>query len=242
MNLLYANDKTGEYPPSYYAATKTNLPAFAPLRGEVRADVCVVGGGYTGLSAALHLAEKGYAVTLLEAHKIGFGASGRNGGQVGSGQRQDQNWVEKAVGLTQAHRLWDLAEESKSLVKSLIQKHNMPVTFHPGVAHACWTDTEVRDTHAYAEKLKRDYNYPHLEPLDRDGIQRLIVEEDAGVGEQVRAIKRQRGLGADLQAANVDAADLGLTGACGSAYQKQNCRQAKQADWVYAWRQGHGLG
>jgi gamma-glutamylputrescine oxidase len=189
MNLLYANDRAGEYPPSYYAATKTDLSAFTPLRGEVRADVCVVGGGYTGLSAALHLAEKGYAVTLLEAHKIGFGASGRNGGQVGSGQRQDQNWIEKAVGRDHAHRLWDLAEESKSLVKSLIQNHKMPVTFHPGVAHACWTDAEVRDTHAYAEKLRRDYNYTHLEPLDREGIQRLIgskaykggeIDRDAG--------------------------------------------------------------
>ncbi|MDZ4312627.1 MAG: FAD-binding oxidoreductase [Cypionkella sp.] len=189
MNLLHANDQTGAYPPSYYAATRTPLSPFPPLQGETRADVCIVGGGYTGLSAALHLAEKGYDVVLLEAHKLGFGASGRNGGQVGSGQRQDQDWIEKAVGVEAARKLWDLAEESKALVKNLIQSHNIPVTFYPGIAHACWTDAQVRDSHAYGEKLQRDYGYTHLESLDRAGIQNLIgsrvykggeIDRDAG--------------------------------------------------------------
>ena len=80
MNLLFSNDKRGIYPESWYAADATALPSFAPLRGETRADVCIVGGGYTGLSAALHLRELGYDVALLEAHRVGFGASGRNGG------------------------------------------------------------------------------------------------------------------------------------------------------------------
>ncbi len=189
MNLLHANDRRGEYPPSYYAATRTDLAPFPELRGEVRADICIVGGGYTGLSAALHLAKRGLDVVLLEAHRVGFGASGRNGGQVGSGQRQDQIWLEKAVGREDARKLWDLAEDAKTLLKDLIRDHDMPVRFHPGVAHACWTEAEVRDTHAYAEKLERDYGYRHLEPLDRDGIRRLIgsavykggeVDRDAG--------------------------------------------------------------
>jgi gamma-glutamylputrescine oxidase len=87
MNLLFANDRRGEYPQSWYAATANTIPPFDTLRGEVRADVCIVGAGYTGLSAALHLAERGFDVVLLEAHRVGFGASGRNGGQLGSGQR-----------------------------------------------------------------------------------------------------------------------------------------------------------
>jgi gamma-glutamylputrescine oxidase len=174
MNLLHVNDRAGQYPPSYYAATRAELAPFAALQGDVAADVCVVGAGYTGLSAALHLAERGYSVVVLEAHRVGFGASGRNGGQVGSGQRQDQLWLEKAVGRDDAHRLWDLAEEAKALVKSRIAAHAMPVTFYPGVAHACWSDGEVRDSHAYAEKLQRDYGYADLEPLDRAGIGRLI--------------------------------------------------------------------
>ena len=189
MNLLHVNDRRGEYPASYYAATAAPLDRFPILKGAVKADVCVVGGGYTGLSAALHLAQKGYDVFLLEAHRVGFGASGRNGGQVGSGQRQDQVWVEKTVGRENAHRLWDLAEEAKTLVKTLVRDHAMPVTFHPGIAHACRSEAEVRETHAYAEKLRRDYGYQHLESLDRTGIRRLIgsteyvggeVDRDAG--------------------------------------------------------------
>ncbi len=174
MNLLHVNDKAGEYPPSYYTATRTEFAPCPALLGEVRADICVVGAGYTGLSAALHLAEKGLRVVVLEAHRVGFGASGRNGGQVGSGQRQDQVWVEKVMGRDAAHRLWDLAEDAKALVKGLILQHDMPVTFYPGVAHACWSETEVRDTHAYGEKLHRDYGYDQLQPLDHAGIQRLI--------------------------------------------------------------------
>ena len=189
MKLLHINDKRGEYPPSYYAATATPLAPFPMLKGQHKADVCIVGGGYTGLSAALHLAQRGYDVVLLEAHRAGFGASGRNGGQVGSGQRQDQVWIEKTVGRENAHRLWSLAEEAKALVKSLIADHAMPVTFYPGIAHACRTEAEVRDTHAYAEKLRRDYGYTHLEPLDQTAIRRLIgstaykggeVDRDAG--------------------------------------------------------------
>ena len=189
MNLLHANDTEGHYPPSFYVATATPLAPFAALQGDTRADVCVIGGGYTGLSAALHLRQRGYDVVLLEAHRVGFGASGRNGGQVGSGQHQDQDWLEAAAGLEQAHRLWDLAEEAKALVKSLIRDNAMPVTFYNGIAHACRTNAEVRASHAYGDRLRRDYGYGHLETLDQSAIRRLIgspvfkggeIDRDAG--------------------------------------------------------------
>ncbi|MFZ8941715.1 MAG: NAD(P)/FAD-dependent oxidoreductase, partial [Gemmobacter sp.] len=105
MNLLHANDRAGAYPPSWYAATAEPLAPFAPLEGEVRADVCVIGAGYTGLSAALHLAERGLDVVVLEAQRVGFGASGRNGGQVGSGQRLDQEELEARLGPGPARAL-----------------------------------------------------------------------------------------------------------------------------------------
>lgn len=183
LNLLHANDRRGEYPASYYAATRTAIDPFPPLAGDTQADVAVVGGGYLGLSAALHLAQKGLSVVVLEAHRVGFGASGRNGGQVGSGQRQDQVWIEKAVGKDHARRLWDMAEDAKALVRDLIARHRMPVTFHPGVAHACYSDAEVADVHRYAEKLARDYGYTWLEPLDRAGIRRLIGSRAFAGGE-----------------------------------------------------------
>ena len=86
MNLLHANDRRGEYPASWYAATARSLAPFPMLKGAAQADVVVVGGGYTGLSAALHLAERGYRVVLLEAERIGHGASGRSGAQFGGGR------------------------------------------------------------------------------------------------------------------------------------------------------------
>jgi gamma-glutamylputrescine oxidase len=174
MNLLYANDRKGEYPPSYYAATATPMDPFPVLQGAQTADVCVVGGGYMGLSAALHLAGAGHDVVLIEAHRVGFGASGRNGGQVGSGQRRDQDDLERMVGREDARRLWDLAEDAKSLVRDLITRHNMPVTFRPGVAHACWTDAEVRHDQTYAARLARDYGYTQIDPLDTPAIRHLI--------------------------------------------------------------------
>jgi gamma-glutamylputrescine oxidase len=91
MDILTANDRPGEYPSSsYYVATSHPALAFPQAEGELRCDVCVVGGGYMGLSTALHLAERGLDVVLLEAHRVGWGASGRNGGQVNIGQRLDQ--------------------------------------------------------------------------------------------------------------------------------------------------------
>jgi len=174
MNLLFSNDRRGEHPQSYYAASAAPIDRFAALQGTARADVCIVGAGFTGLSAALHLAEAGLSVIVLEAHRVGFGASGRNGGQVGSGQRLDQDELEKMFGLDTARRLWDFGEESKALVRDLIAAHDMPCTFKPGIAHACWHDHEVRHARDYAEKLSRDYGYDQIEPLDADGLRAII--------------------------------------------------------------------
>ncbi|MDJ0628718.1 MAG: FAD-binding oxidoreductase [Rhodobacter sp.] len=174
MNLLYANDRRGQYPPSWYAATAEPLPPFAALRGETAADVCVVGGGFTGLSAALHLAEKGYDVALIEAHRVGFGASGRNGGQVSGGQRQDQNTLERLHGRDDARKMWDIALDSVALVKSLIADHRIDAAWRDGVAHADWSAKGAAESQAYAEKLARDYGYGAVEPLDRAGVRALV--------------------------------------------------------------------
>lgn len=179
MNLLYANDRRGEYPASLYTDTRDLLPRFAPLKGETRADVAVVGGGYTGLSAALHLAQAGFDVVLVEAHRVGFGASGRNGGQLGSGQRQEVDWLEQQLGRPTAKRLWSLAEEAKSLTRKLASRAGVPV--HDGVAHACRTRDEVEHAHALAQHLAQHYNYDKVQPLDRDEF-RALVPSDAYIG------------------------------------------------------------
>ncbi|MDX5383359.1 MAG: FAD-binding oxidoreductase [Rhodobacterales bacterium] len=166
MNLLFSNDRQGEYPPSWYAATAHEAPRHAPLKGTARADVCVVGAGYTGLSAALHLAERGFDVVLLEAHRVGFGASGRNGGQLGSGQRQDQESLEAMLGRDEARKLWDLGEEAKALVKGLIARHGIDCDLKPGVAWTGFSAREAADLHRYARLLQDGYGYDAIETLD----------------------------------------------------------------------------
>jgi gamma-glutamylputrescine oxidase len=173
LDLLTANDRPGEYPASWYTATAPAGPPLPPLRGDVAADVCVIGGGYTGLSAALHLAEAGLGVVVLEAQRVGWGASGRNGGQLGSGQRRDQDWLEQRF-PDKARVLWELAEEAKALVKRLVARHGIECELKPGVINAAHKAGYAREYQAYAGKLARDYRYGEVSPLDRAGIGELL--------------------------------------------------------------------
>ncbi len=178
MNLLYSNDKQGQYPQSWYAATADFLPPQSELRGSTHADICVVGAGFTGLSAALHLAELGYDVVVVEAHRVGFGASGRNGGQLGSGQRMEQDGLEKYVGLDKAKTLWSMGEEAKDLVKSLIKKHNIECHLKPGIAWAASSKSDVHHLHDYAETLQSTYGYDQISALTKDEMHKLCPSPD----------------------------------------------------------------
>lgn len=166
LDLLTANDRAGDYPASWYAATASPSPAYPPLTGSAAADVCVIGGGYTGLSAAFHLARAGFDVCLLEAARVGWGASGRNGGQVGSGLRRDQDWLEATVGVARAHALWRLAAEARALVSELVARHAIDCDLRPGVLYANHRRSHVAESAAYAERLARDYGYDAITPLD----------------------------------------------------------------------------
>ncbi len=170
MDLLFINDRPGEYPASYYAASAAPAPTRPALEGKLSCDVCVIGGGYTGLSAALHLAQKGYDTILLEAQRVGFGASGRNGGQVGSGQRVDPDDLEGMVGKTRARALWDLAEESKSLVRSLIRDHEIACGYTKGVLHTELRRKNLGHTRAYVEKVQKEYGYQDIAYWDREQV------------------------------------------------------------------------
>jgi gamma-glutamylputrescine oxidase len=178
MDILTVNDQQGQYPASYYAATATPLAQLPVATGQITCDVCVIGGGFTGLSTALHLAEKGLDVVLVEAHRVGWGASGRNGGQVGTGQRLDQNALEKLVGMTRAKALWDLSLDSVALVKSLIADHKIDCGYVDGVIHADHRARFVRDSHAYAQKLQQTYGYDKISTLDRAEIRDHVGSDD----------------------------------------------------------------
>jgi gamma-glutamylputrescine oxidase len=153
--------------PSLYAATADPTLSFPTLTESIRSDVAVVGGGYTGLSAALHLAEAGVDVVLLEAERMGWGASGRNGGQLHSGQRRDQDWLEEHLGLDDAMRLWKLAEEAKALVHDLIARHGIVCDWRAGLIETTRKRRLLAGEIAYVEKLKQQYGYAPVEWLDR---------------------------------------------------------------------------
>ena len=209
MDVLHVNDRDGEYPASWYAASAKPLERFPALQGEVRADVCVVGAGYTGLSAALHLAERGYDVALLEAQRVGFGASGRNGGQVGTGQRAGQDALEEMLGKDHARALWDLSLESVALVRELIAKHAPEADFVPGIIHADHRARLVPENHAYAEKLRSEYGYDLIRTLDLEETRHLVgsLAYHGGVldmgGGHVHPLRYALGLARAAQSAGV---------------------------------------
>ncbi|WP_340150181.1 FAD-binding oxidoreductase [uncultured Sneathiella sp.] len=121
---------------SYYDASANARADFPRLKGAMRADVCVIGGGYTGLCAALELAERGFSVTLLEAERIGFGASGRNGGQIATGYTPGMVETEEIVGAEEATRLWDFSVEATRLLKERIARHNIACDLRHGELYA----------------------------------------------------------------------------------------------------------
>jgi gamma-glutamylputrescine oxidase len=174
MDLLTANDEHGQYPKSYYAATASPMAPFASAKGEISCDVCVVGGGYTGISAALHLAREGFDVVLLDAQRLGFGASGRNGGQVSAGQRVEQDALEKMVGQDAARILWDLSIESVRLVRELIDDEKIDCGWSHGIIHAMHRARYVPEDHEYIEKLRREYAYEDMLPLDQAEMNDLV--------------------------------------------------------------------
>ncbi len=175
MDLLSVNDRMGEYPPSFYADAATPLPRYPAAAGDLDCDICVIGGGYTGLSAAWHLAMRGFDVVLLEASRVGFGASGRNGGQVGQGQRLDQDALEAMVGRDHARALWEIANQSVDLVRDVASRDEVHADFHPGVIHAAHRARHVSEYRAYAEKLQRDYGYDRIRFLDREALGALVA-------------------------------------------------------------------
>lgn len=174
MSFLYANDRAGQYPQSWYADSADLLPPLDPLRGEISADVAVIGAGFTGLSAALHLAQAGFDVAVLEAHRVGFGASGRNGGQVGSGFNWPQSKLEKRLGLDAARRLWDLAEDAKTLVYDLAHAHAPEAGIKPGVAHTDFHANDTTAAHREADHLARTYGYDQNECLGHADMAHVV--------------------------------------------------------------------
>jgi gamma-glutamylputrescine oxidase len=152
---------------SWYEATVGDRPEYAPLDGSVEADVAIVGGGFTGLQAAYNLAQKGVRVVLIEAHRFGDGASGRNGGQLGTGQRAEAESLEAELGFERAKALFDLAENAKQHIHDFANAQNLNIEYMPGqlnVSHKASYEKEFRD---HIEIAATRFGYPHMHYMDR---------------------------------------------------------------------------
>jgi gamma-glutamylputrescine oxidase len=159
---------------AWYHATANDRTTHAPLDGGTRADVCIVGAGYTGLSAAIELAARGCRVVVLEAHRVGAGASGRNGGVLGMGQRRDQDDLEAWLGRDLARRLWQIAADANELVRARIAHYGIACDLVDGELHAAHRPRHAAAYQAYAEFLARHYDYPHIRPVGRAEMSDLL--------------------------------------------------------------------
>ena len=154
---------------SLWTATANRVPDYPAPTGTTQADVAVIGGGFTGLSAALHLAESGARVTLLEAQQPGWGASGRNGGQINPGLKDGPGGIIAKFGPEQGHRMIAMAGTAADLVFDLIARHGIYCdAIRPGWIRAAHTPKTLTQLHDLASDWQR-HGAP-VEPLDRDQI------------------------------------------------------------------------
>jgi gamma-glutamylputrescine oxidase len=162
---------------NFYFASTPPPPPHAPLRGEIRADVCIVGGGISGLSAALHLVERGFTVALLEAKHLGFGGSGRSGGQSIFGYASGQEKLEQLVGAGDARLMWDIALEGLRLQRDLIARHAIACDYVAGHMHVGVKARHDAELRAEVETLREKYDYRSVRFVEHEEL-RTIVPSD----------------------------------------------------------------
>lgn len=145
---------------SFYEASVERPPPHPPLQGDARADVCVIGAGYTGLSCALELAASGRSVIVLEAARTGWGASGRNGGQVIRGYNSEDVSKQAAQAGVEEKYFFDMSINAVNLVRERIRRHSIDCDWRDGQLLAAVHPRHCRELEEIAEKLDRKFNYP----------------------------------------------------------------------------------
>lgn len=159
---------------SYYDDTAVRLRRFEPLEGSVECDVCVIGAGLAGLSAAIDLQRAGLSVVLLEAREVGWGASGRNGGQALVGLACDMPVIERQLGRADARKIWDMTLEGVDLIHERRLQFDIACDWQAGAIAAAVGERKARELWAWCEALERDYGYGPLRRIDRAQVRRWI--------------------------------------------------------------------
>jgi gamma-glutamylputrescine oxidase len=164
------------YPASYYAATAHAAPERPPLEGEVEAEVCIVGGGFTGLSAGLELAERGHRVVLLEAARIGWGASGRNGGQIVNGLNAGLETIERRYGRSVADFVATVVQEGGQIIRDRVARYGIRCDLKDGNIFTAFTAKQMRELEA-RQALWRRHGHDNFAMLDRDGVRAHVASD-----------------------------------------------------------------
>jgi len=155
---------------SYYTASANPHPNYAPLEGDTTVDVCVVGAGLAGLSAAIELADRGYSVLVLEAETVGWGASGRNGGQIIAGLACEQGVIEKALGFDAARKAWDVTIEALDLVRERVRRFDIECDLVSGFLGVAVGERKGAALREWYESMAKRYHYDTdadwIEPQD----------------------------------------------------------------------------
>lgn len=196
-----AKDMADPNPPQgFYAVSAGTPPARPRLTGTVKADACVIGAGFTGLSAALTLAQSGAKVVVLEAETVGFAASGRNGGQIHTGHRKTQEELERWLGNVHARDLWDLCEESKTLLRENLRAHAIDCDLKDGLVIAAHNKGAIPALAEETEYLVKYYGYSQMRMMDAAETVRQLGTEaypaaryDMGGG-HIHPLKYARGM------------------------------------------------
>lgn len=174
---------------SYYEASATRSDSYAPLQTDIAVDVCVVGAGLAGLSAAIDLSDAGLTVAVLEAQQVGWGASGRNGGQALVGLACDMQVVERQLGRAAARQIWDATVEAVELIRARCQRFAIDCEWQDGFLAAAVTERRAGELAQSVQALARDYGYDRMRLVDRAELPQWIASSryraaafDAGGG------------------------------------------------------------
>ena len=144
---------------SYYAASANEQPKYPALESDIEVDVCVVGGGFAGLSSAIELADKGYKVAVLEANHIGFGASGRNGGQLIAGLASEIDVIESALGFDAARKVWGMSLEALDLVRQRVKRFNINCDLTDGYLGVTVSAKKTHSLRNWLDTMAKKYDY-----------------------------------------------------------------------------------
>ena len=162
---------------SYYAARLGAVAARAPLDGRLDAEVCIVGGGLAGVSCALELARRGVGVALIEARRLGWGASGRNGGQALIGYSPGMAPIERQFAPAEARRLWDMTIDGLGAIVDRIARLRIACDLGAGNLVAATRPASLAAQAAWAETARRAYGFDGYRLLDRGDVRREVASE-----------------------------------------------------------------